>query len=522
MKRLSQNTEQLILKVLYFFGLSSAYGVVLWTLSACSSQTSLSLLLSLPYYTLLSLLFLTFAYAIDRMFHLLLDIPCHDLNGFFGFLVAAPLLFIAEQHVGIDASTATFHVWLLFVFRMAFLVHKNALAEGRMNKHLKASLVVGFIVWVVIVLAYVNMHHGGSFKELVWEKSDFRHYHWLSSSLIKMGWDKSHFQIGLPSILVPMNAFLGVHCQTTLESTQILNQSAVFLMAFTLMPLGMGLTLKAAFTLIGNERLSLFVAYSLACLLPALYFFYTQTPPHYASSRDALYHPLMMLGLVSSVETLNFLCSSFLCYAIVRQDDVPNSLIGIVCGFSVLVKISNALIVLFFAVFCLIKDKNIRSMASITVCSLVVYAPQIFYNKYVYGVYLFANRISQWSPKRAAKWAENVRVSYGLDVKHASLMSPLYLSTNIKLFMSHYWALTLLATSFYLHCFIKDRRHRLQYAYFIVTAFSFIIFHLCFIRIGATFRYNQAVLPQLFIIAACSLGFLANEFRHIQKDKGHQ
>lgn len=362
-----------------------------------------------------------------------------------------------------------------------------------------------FILSAVLVHFFVTVYWAGDYGRFIWKSTDARHYHWLSNHLLTMTWQKASFQTGLPLLLAPFNVVSGAFFSRDLSSLIVMNNFFFPFAAFIIFPLTLLISVKTSFLYseTQHKKKSLVFIYFTVVVLVAvtIYFFYILSPPSYATKRDALYHPLMMLGLVPSAEIFNILFSAIFCFAILHAASISPYNIGIICGLAAMVKETNAIIVLLFLYFIWIeRKKEFKFLIKTIFASLTIYSFQFLYNFIVYDTLLFANRTHQWSPARAEKWAIYVMGHYGFEVDHAKVLSTSYFFTNIIQMIENYWWLILLIVISFLFLFFRCSERKYLHRFCIISFLSFIIFHACFIRIGATFRYMQAVFPQIIVL----------------------
>jgi 4-amino-4-deoxy-L-arabinose transferase-like glycosyltransferase len=226
---------------------------------------------------------------------------------------------------------------------------------------------------------------------------------------------------------------------------------------------------------------------------------------------DILYHPVMMVGLVPSVEIFNILFSTLFCYSLLSESRISPIIIGIICGLAVLVKETNSILVAPFILYVFLKERDFRHILKIVGAATISYSIQFFYNLVVYNKIIFANRQYQWSPARAEKWANYVESQYGLHVDKAKYMSIDYFMVNINQIVENYWVIILAILLSYIFLAIRYRHRKILLNYCITVCTLFLLIHACFIRIGATFRYIQVIFPQAVILILCAVQVLAGD-----------
>jgi 4-amino-4-deoxy-L-arabinose transferase-like glycosyltransferase len=248
---------------------------------------------------------------------------------------------------------------------------------------------------------------------------------------------------------------------------------------------------------------------SLAVL--ALYYVYITNPPTYATQKDIFYHPIMMVGLVPSVEIFSLLFSALFCYYLLCVSRISLIIIGIICGLAVLVKETNAILVIPFFFYIFLKERDFRKIKIIVASATISYSIQFLYNIIVYNKIIFANRQHQWSPARAEKWANYVESQYGFHLDKVKYLSIDYFMANINQIVENYWVLILSILFSYIYLAIRCRHRKYLHNYCLTVCILFVLIHACFIRIGATFRYLQAIFPQAIILILCAVQVLVGD-----------
>jgi hypothetical protein len=356
------------------------------------------------------------------------------------------------------------------------------------------------VVWIAVA-AYVLLAHGGA-SDLVWDRADARHYKWLADSLLSGEFEKSSFQIGFPLLLAPFDLLSGTQHDRSLEAANALNPYSIVLLA--------GVVLPAAFCLIGATGAAILrdrratVPIALGAL--ALTFIYISLPPPYASGGDGHFQPLQMLGLVPAVEPLNLLYSALLCFAVARPRAIHPLALGAIIGFAAMVKETNPLLAAVFMVVYVVSTRDVFAGLRIAFAALVVYSVQLAYNAHVYGALLFPNRDRQWNDTRQAEgFGAFVEQRYDLTITKPPRISAEYLPLNLREALAYYAVplLALLVASGWMAWRFKAARLFVAFGVASITAFG--LFHLAYIRPGATFRYMQAIAPQAFLLVLVGL-----------------
>jgi len=402
-------------------------------------------------YALLSMFYIVTYFYFEKILIRGAGANCRKSNHSTPIFVATSSIFILINYRYLGVSSLPGVVALIFFSYRIFLIilfdefDCKSWASNATNKLFVLTLVISGL----FLYTYVYINNNGSFSGLVWPQTDARHYHWLSNSIIQLEPSRSYFQLGLALILTPFNYLMDSWQSRTVEALELLNGAMITVIGFIVLPVSHFLTLKAIPGLRRESRLEPAMLISLVVIIASVYL-YVYFQPTYISHRDGMFHPLMLLGLVPAVEPFSALIVAFFCYVILNSGKQSFLFIGCVAGFAVLIKESNALIViLFFLGLFLLGGARLKTIKAGFV-SLAVYSVQLIYNYNVYDTWLAANRVRQWE-RVGERWKGYVEKTYDLTFSDAPpLMSVYYMKTNLLNIVEYYWLPILAILSAYI------------------------------------------------------------------------
>lgn len=420
------------------------------------------------------------------------------------FFLVLSFLHAAQEYFSVAELLNPLTAILFLLARVLTLVGLSVdFNADSLRSFLLAALVASLVQYL-----FLMGYNGADWQGVLWPSTDARHYHWLSSSLVRFSPEKSYFQLGLPMVMAPFNYCQGTFLSRDYDLLQQLNKPLLVLNAVVLFSWCWYLLAKTATKIKSSSRPGV----RTVTLASVLVFFlvwnyaYVIFPPSYASDRDVLFHPVMMLGFVPSVEILNALFAAMFVYLLVSPDRVSGAWVGVTVGAAILVKMTNVLIAGPFFLFYVTRQRLWRSrrILEILVTSTAVYSMQLVYNAHAFGSVLMGTRQHQWSSARAAKWADYANRVYDLDVAEAALLSFTYAKTNLAVILTEYKYVLVVFVVAAAILVRREKQFRHVWWFCLLVVFLFIVFHSGFIRVGATFRYLHAVVPLVLLVYVVS------------------
>lgn len=462
---------------------------------------------------LYGLIFHAIAFLMYRLEILLIptDLLRDELRRRASYLVllnlAVVLSFISATDL--DVWPISIGVFLLAVRVVLFLRFERNESLSPLQRRELQEIAGTWLLWSGFMVAYVFLFFEDGPAGLVWEQTDGRHYHWLSNGLLTLEFEPTYFPLGLALILAPMNLIAGTFTSTGVASLVELNGLSIVFLAFVVSPAAIILLGRTCRRVFGRDDRG-WLSWS-ALVFPgliALVFAYAWWfQPEFISARDAKYHPIMMFGLTPAVEPFNFLLSVVALDYLTRVGRYEVWGAGALLGMAVMMKETNAIIVLALFFFLWVAGERLWRLVSTGLAAVAVYGPQLAHNAVLHGSPFAPNRSYQWD-RQAERWIGYVHERYGIAflTSDPPRISPAYLPVNAESFVASYW-LPLLFVIVATFLLLRTTRPQAVLAAFAGSATaSFVLFHLAYIRSGAIFRYLHAILPMaMFVIVGCSM-----------------
>lgn len=360
------------------------------------------------------------------------------------------------------------------------------------------SLIVVRIIMVLLSMQdipHTGVQEGGWWFE---PGGDEVQYFNLAKSIAQLNLAKAKVTLGYPIYLAPFIYF------TNAEDIKDILKPVLFIQAFILFSLSIVLVALIAKHLFQNLKIATLCAGIFTFYPYIFYLLFRRLGPYYPNM--GLYRGEMAFPSLNWLQIISDPLSGFLVYLgfflffTELEKDKPRFsfliLLGILSGFSILVRVGNILVPTIFTFIWLVK-KKFREAATISSFSFLTFSPQFIYNQVIFGHFL----------------------RFGYETL-APVKEGFYYKNLISMFSLKRWFLLFEKANFYIPLFIYllpifiiflilgiqylKEKNKINTLIILLWFFGYIIFYGSFIEGGVQPRFFIPAIPPFIIIFTSS------------------